>query len=224
MFSIKELFGKSPFDPLYEHMLKVRDCVMLLPDLIDKFLNEDFEGLNSVFEKICKAEHKADITKQEIRNHLPKRYFLPVDRGDILHFLNSQDSIADAVEDVAVILNLRKTKLPDYIKDEFKKLVDNILKTCEYTFDVSKEIKKLVETGFGGYEAEKVMDVIEKVGEAEWHADKNQMNISRKLFEMEKDLDPISIFVIDKIIVRLGRIANNAEKTADMMRNMLANK
>ena len=121
-------------------------------------------------------------------------------------------------------MNLRKTKLPDYIKDEFKKLVDNILKTCEYTFDVSKEIKKLVETGFGGYEAEKVMDVIEKVGEAEWHADKNQMNISRKLFEMEKDLDPISIFVIDKIIVRLGRIANNAEKTADMMRNMLANK
>ena len=64
-------------------------------------------------------------------------------------------------------------------------------------------------------------ELIEKVGEAEWRADKSQMIISRELFKMEKELDPVSILIIDKIIVRMGKVANNAETCADMMRNLL---
>ena len=224
MFNLDELFGKSPFKPLYEHMQKVRDCVEKLPELKEAFLSADTEKQNEVFEHICKLEHKADIVKQNIRNDLPKRYFLPVDRADLLNFLNSQDSIADAVEDVAVIITIRNTRLPEKLKEEFGKLFDRVYSTCAAAFVVSDRIDELTEAGFGGYEAAKVTELIEKVGELEWRADKSQMNLSRSLFSVECDIDPVTVLVIDKIIVRLGKLANNAELTADMMRNLLSKK
>jgi len=224
MFNLNELFGQSPFRPLHEHMIKVKDCVDLLPELSEAFLECDCDKVYSVFQKICKLEHKADIVKQEIRNQLPKRYFLPVDRGDVFNFLLAQDAIADAIEDVAVLLTLRKTVIPGALKPDFKELIEKTMQTCVYAFEVSGEINKLAETGFGGYEASRVSELIEKVGESEWQADKAQMNLSKKLFEIEKELDPVTIIFIDKIIVRVGKIANNAETTADMMRNLLSKK
>ena len=221
MFGINELFGKSPFKPLHEHMIKVKDCVDQLPLLKDAFLSGNHEKINEVFEVVCKLEHKADETKQSIIKHLPKTYFLPVDRSDILNFLNSQDTIADAIEDVAVLLTIRKTTVPEVLKDEFEILCDRVYESCILAFKVSGEINDLAETGFGGYEASQVLEKIEKVGEAEWRADKSQMNLSRELFKEEKKCNAVEIIVIDKIIVRLGKIANNAETTANMMRNLL---
>lgn len=57
---------------------------------------------------VSKAEFEADQVKNEIREHLPRRYFLPVDRSDIERLVHSQDQIADHVLDFAVILLIRK--------------------------------------------------------------------------------------------------------------------
>ncbi|HDQ25200.1 MAG TPA: TIGR00153 family protein [bacterium] len=221
MFRINELFGKSPFKPLHEHMIKVKDCVDKLPELKEAFLAGNEEKTKELFEVICKLEHKADIAKQHIRNQLPKSYFLPVDRGDILNFLNAQDEIADAIEDVAVLINMRKTVMPPELKEAFGTLFDRVFETCVRAFEVSGEINDLAETGFGGFEAKMVSDWIEKVATAEWEADKAQMTLSRLLFNQEDKVTPVTIFILDKIIVRLGKIANSAENAADMMRSML---
>jgi predicted phosphate transport protein (TIGR00153 family) len=224
MFKINEMFGQSPFGPIHEHMLKVKDCVDKLPELKETFLNNEHVRLYEVFEEVCKLEHKADVVKQEIREHLPKTYFLPVGRGDILQFLNSQDAIADAIEDVAVMITMRETTVPESLKETFGILFDRVYDTCDFAFEVSGEIKKLVETGFGGYEASKVSELIIKTEESEWKADKAQMTLSKLLFKDEKSIDAVSILILDKIIVRLGKVANNAEASADMMRNLLAKK
>jgi len=205
-------------------MLKVKDCVEKLPELKTAFIENNQEKIKYVFEEICKLEHKADTLKQQIRNHLPKTYFMPVDRGDVLSFLTAQDAIADAVEDVAVLLTMRKTIIPNALNEPFELLFDRVYETCELTFEASGEIKRLAETGFGGYEASKVSGFIERVEEAEWRADKAQMRLSKKLFEVESETDPVSILLIDKIIVRLGKVANNAEVAADIMRSMLTKK
>jgi predicted phosphate transport protein (TIGR00153 family) len=221
MFKIQELFGRSPFKPLHEHMIKVKDCVDQLPLLKDAFLAGDHDKIKVVFDAICKLEHKADIVKQEIRNQLPKSYFLPVDRGDIFNFLNAQDTIADSIEDVAVLISMRKTTVHEGLKDSFSILFDRVIETCNKAFEVSGEINDLAETGFGGFEASMVSEWIEKVCEAEWRADKAQMNLSIQVFEFEDKISPVTILLLDKIIVRLGKIANSAEAAADMMRSML---
>jgi predicted phosphate transport protein (TIGR00153 family) len=221
MSIISKLFGKSPFEPLYQHMLKVKACVDLVRPLMDAFIKGEEEKVKDVARKIFKAEHEADMVKKEIRSRLPKSILLPVARGDILRFLKEQDNIADSAEDLAALLILRKTKVPDELKEEIKDFVDKVLETYEAAMTVSSEIKLLAETSFGGEEAQKVMELIEQLKLKEWVADKAQMTAAKKMFSIEKELDPVSVMMWMHIFGELGILANHAENAGDQMRLML---
>ena len=223
MSIISKLFGKSPFEPLYQHMLKVKACVDLVRPLMDAFLKGEEEKVKDVAKKIFKAEHDADIVKKDIRSSLPKSIFLPVARGDILRFLKEQDNIADSAEDLAALLILRKTTVPEELKEKLKNFVDKVLETYEVAMTVSSEIKLLAETSFGGEEAHKVMELIEQIKVKEWEADKAQMTVAKKMFSIEKKLDPVSVMMWMHIFKELGTLANHAENAGDQMRLMLHN-
>ena len=48
MSIISKLFGKSPFEPLYLHMSKVKECVDLVRPLMDAFLKEETQCISSM--------------------------------------------------------------------------------------------------------------------------------------------------------------------------------
>jgi len=221
MSIISKLFGKSPFEPLYQHMLKVKECVDLVRPLMNAFIKGENKEVKEVASKIFKAEHDADVVKKDIRNNLPKSILLPVARGDLLSFLKEQDSIADSAEDLAVLLTMRKTTVPEEFKDELSTFVDRVLETYEVAMTVSSEIKILAETSFAGVEAHKVMDLIEELKLKEWEADKAQMEAVKKMFSIEKKLDPVSVMMWMHIFGELGTLANHAENAGDRMRMML---
>ncbi|MQY60702.1 DUF47 family protein, partial [bacterium] len=107
-------------------MLKVKACVDLVRPLMDAFIKGEQEKVKDVARKIFKAEHDADMVKKEIRSRLPKSILLPVARGDILRFLKEQDNIADSAEDLAALLILRKTTVPEELREELKNFVDKV--------------------------------------------------------------------------------------------------
>lgn len=221
MSIISKLFGKSPFEPLYQHMLKVKECVDLVRPLMESFIDGDQDNVDKYAKKIFKAEHKADLVKKEIRSRMPKSVFLPVARGDILRFLREQDSIADSAEDLAALVTMRPMNVPGGLKEELKMLVNKVLETYEMAMTVSSEIKLLVETSFSGPEAHKVLELIEEIKVKEWEADIAQMNAAKKLFTMEKDIDPVSIMMWTHVFKELGTLANHAENTGDNLATML---
>jgi hypothetical protein len=221
MSIISKLFGKSPFEPLYQHMVKVKECVDLVRPLMDAVLQGETKKVKEIAKKIFKAEHYADMVKKDIRSNLPKSIFLPVARGDLLRFLKEQDNIADSAEDLAVLLTLRKTTVPEEMKEDLKDFVNKVLETYEMAMIVSSEIKVLAETSFGGAEAHKVTELIEQVKVKEWEADKAQMNTAKKLFSIEEKLDPVSVVMWMNILKELGTLANHAENAGDQMRVML---
>ncbi len=221
MSIISKLFGKSPFEPLYQHMVKVKECVDLVRPLMDAVLLGETKKVKEIAKKIFKAEHYADMVKKDIRSNLPKSIFLPVARGDLLRFLKEQDNIADSAEDLAVLLTLRKTTVPEEMKEDLKDFVNKVLETYEKAMVVSSEIKLLAETSFGGAEAHKVTELIEQIKVQEWEADKAQMNTAKKLFSIEEKLDPVSVVMWMNILKELGTLANHAENAGDQMRVML---
>lgn len=223
MSIISKLFGKSPFEPLYQHMVKVKECVDLVRPLMDAVLQGETKKVKEIAKKIFKAEHYADMVKKDIRSQLPKSIFLPVARGDLLRFLKEQDHIADSAEDLAVLLTLRKTTVPEEMKEDLKDFVNKVLETYEMAMVVSSEIKLLAETSFGGAEAHKVTELIEQIKVKEWEADKAQMKTAKKLFSIEEKLDPISVVMWMNILKELGILANHAENAGDQMRVMLHN-
>ncbi|HUG40923.1 MAG TPA: TIGR00153 family protein [Longimicrobiales bacterium] len=222
MRNVLGLFGKSPFKPLAGHAARVHETVGLLPELFGAFMRGEWEATQALYERISKLEHKADVLKSEIRDHLPKSMFLPVDRGDILLFLKEQDGIADAAEDLGVLLTMRRTPTPEAIRDDVLGFVDQVVRTSELWYQIAMELPVLQEASFTGPEAEKTLGLVADVGKMEWKADQMQWAVSRRLFEVEDDIGPVSVMIWMHVLEVLGAVANHAENTADLLRLMLA--
>lgn len=221
MSLIKELFGKSPFGPLVEHTKKVHECAKLVRPLMEACVKEDHDLIHKLQDQVSRLEYEADQIKHEIREHLPRRYFLPVERGDLDRFLHCQDEIADYVQDFAVVLLIRKTRLHPALVQEFSEFVDQVLQTTNMLMDAANELDNLVETSFGGAEAEVVLKRVSGLNEAEWKADRMQRKLCQHIYTLEKELDPVTILFYEKWLHALSGIANAAENTGDVLRQMI---
>ena len=221
MSLIGELFGKSPFGPLVEHSKKVHECVKLVRPLMEACVREDWEGIHRLQDAVSKLEYEADVVKHEIRDHLPRRFFLPVARADLDHYLHCQDNIADAAQDFAVVLLIRNTRVHPELVQEFFDFVDQVVLVSETLMGASRELEALVETSFGGAEAESVLKKIGGLGEGEWKADRMQRKLSQHIYRLEKELDPTTILFYEKMLGTLSGIANAAENTGDILRAMI---
>lgn len=219
--SILGLFGRSPFAPLQSHMNKVSECVLLLRDLFKALDQKNDAEVDRIATKIGELEHEADMTKNDIRNHLPKSLFLPIDRGQLLEVLGIQDNIADSAEDIAVLTTLKKVELLDQFKQEFYLLLDKNIETFEGARQIIKEMHDLLESSFSGIEAEKVRSMVDQVSFLEHEADVIQKRLLQKLFEAEDKMTYSTFHLWQKIVEALASISNLSEKLAYRIRMML---
>jgi predicted phosphate transport protein (TIGR00153 family) len=222
MRSIVALFGKSPFGPLAQHALQVRETVELVRPMMDAFMAGDRARTTELYQRISKLEHKADIIKNDIRDHLPKSLLMPVDRGDVLTFLKEQDRIADRAEDLGVLLTMRATGTPDAMRPPVSELADAAIATAVAWFNVAATLPALEGASFAGPEVDRMMDQIRVISNLEWEADKKQAEASRVMFDNETEIGAVSVMMWMHIFRVLGSLADHAENTADLLRVMLA--
>jgi predicted phosphate transport protein (TIGR00153 family) len=213
---------QSPFEPLAEHMKRVRECVNLVLPMFECTRTGDFDRLTKLTQQVFKTEHAADQVKQDIRRTIPKVFSLPVFRGDLLAFVHVQDELADTAEDLAVQLTIKHLKLPEALADEALEYVRQVLKVCEKLYEATGRLHELVEADFGGKPAERVLEIARQAEHEEWVADKMQYKLAKQLFALEDELKPTDIFLWSAIFQNLGALANYADKTAERLRRMLA--
>lgn len=221
MSLIQQVFGSSPFHPLVEHAKKVHECVKQIRPLLEAAVKEDHADIHKGQDEVSRLEYEADQIKHRIREQLPRRFFLPVSREDLDRYLHCQDNIADGVEDFAVILVIRKTRVHPDLVPEFREMVDQVIGVCNTMLEGAEELMNLAETSFGGAEAQRVLDRISSLGEQEWKADRIQRKLSQHMYSMEEQLDPVTISFYEKMLHALSSIANAAENTGDMLRAMI---
>jgi predicted phosphate transport protein (TIGR00153 family) len=221
MLTILSLFGRSPFAPLHSHIEIVARCVHMLPALCDAIEKKDYSLIESLAAEISELEHQADMIKNDIRNHLPKSLFLPIDRGNLLDILSIQDSIADKVEDVAVVATLKEMELLPIFKEEFKLFLFKNIETFDKAKLVLDELHELVESSFGGIEAEKVRSMVNEVAYKEHEVDLIQRKLLKALFSAEKQLNYISFDQWERLIGNMASISNLSEKLAYRVRMTL---
>lgn len=218
---ILNLFGRSPFAPLQSHMEKVSQCVLLLPDLFDALDKQQYEQMEEIAERISELEHQADLTKNDIRNHLPRSLFLPVDRTHLLDILTLQDRIADAAEDVAVLTTLKHlTILPEF-QAEFYEFLKKNISAFQRAQLIIQEIHELLEFSFGGMEAQKVRTMVDDVAYQEHEADLIQRKLLKKLFQSEGSMTYSSFDLWQKIFHALSSLSNLSENLAYRVRMTL---
>jgi predicted phosphate transport protein (TIGR00153 family) len=220
--TIFELFAKSPFGPIQDHMLKVMDCVRLVPDLFRALEGGDAERMKEVTLQVEKAEFDADEIKNQIRGDLPRTVFTPVDRTDLLDILRFQDRISDVAEDVGVVLKLKPLPFPEEIRELFWEFMDQVMVTVEQYARINAELDELMEASFGGAESGKVLEMINELGRMEHETDRKQQELLVNLLSMEDKLGALNIVLWMRVLQLVGDIANGAERTGNRVRLFLS--
>lgn len=202
-------------------MEEVANCVYLLTELFEALPKNDFSILEEIAKRIYKQEHQADLTKNDIRNHLPKSIFLPIDRGNLLEILTIQDSIADRAEDIAVLVTLKPIEMIESIREDFQQFLAKNIETFNGARTIIKELHELLESSFIGIEAEKVRKMVDDVAYKEHETDLIQRKLLKSLFHAEDDMGYATFFLWQKIFESIGSISNLSENLAYRIRMTL---
>lgn len=216
------LFGRSPITPLQEHMYRVYMGIKHLIPLIEGMIESDKEKILTAQQEIIDGEHDADEMKKELRTHLPKGLFMPVDRRDVLDVLLRQDIIVNQAKDVATLIVGRNMQLPEEMNKPFLEYTQRCVDTVKQALHTINELDELVETGFRGLEVDHVENMLVELGNIESETDSMQEKLRKTLFKLEADLGPVDVIFTYRLIDWVGNVADNAERVGSRLSLMLA--
>ncbi len=221
MLTIARLFGKSPFAPLRTHINKVASCIEKLTALVETLATADMPTIEKLSRELSELEHEADLTKNDIRNHLPKSIFLPIDRSQFLEILAVQDSIADRAEEVGILLTLHPLENYQEFAKSFTELYALTLEVFNSSWQIMREIEELLESSFGGIEAEKVKTMVEETAYKEHKATLAKHVLLKQLFSSGAKLSPPAFYLWMKVLEALSNISGSSERLANRIRMVL---
>jgi len=221
MRTIAKLFGRSPFQPLQAHMEKVKAAVDKSRELMAAFYAGDTARVEALAAEVSTLEHAADEMKQDINSQLSKGIFLAADRGRIIDILETQDNLADCVENIGKLVTLMPLPLPGTFADEFRAFVELNFRAFDHVERIVQELDDLLETGFGGVEAEKVRQMVMEVARLEHEADVMQHTLLQKLFAEEASLNKAAFFLWGRVFEQVDRLSDTAERLALGIRRTL---
>lgn len=217
-----ELFGRSPIKPMQLHMEKSHSCVLLLVSFYAATIANDWSEAERIQKQITLLEHEADDLKRDIRLNLPNSLLLPVPRSDILELLTTQDMLANHTKDIAGLMLGRQMQTPEILVPAMKEYIEASVNASEHALRAINELDELVETGFRGKEVELVEGLIRELDRVEHANDDLQIRLRRKLLSLEKNLHPIDVMFLYKVIDRIGELADYAQKVGHRLMLLIA--
>lgn len=219
---IFNIFARSPIGPLQQHMEKVQACCAVLPIFFQAVFLSDWTQAESRRIEIASLEHDADDLKKELRLHLPKGLFMPVARSDILEMLTIQDNIANRAKDIAGIVLGRKMQFPVQIQEQYMQFLNRSIDAATQAYKVIYELDNLLETGFGSEAKAIVEERVYELDAIENDTDTMQVAVRVELFKIEKQLKPVDVMFLYKILEWTGDLADRAQRVGGQLQVMLA--
>jgi len=217
-----KLFGKSPFQPMKKHMSIANECAMHMPSAVEAFFNNDKDTLKQIKRSIFQLEADADKILEELQSRLPKSMFLPVDRGDLLEIMDSQELIADRAQDIIGLMIDLPMKVPEELQPSIIRLTNRVVDAVEGAYQIIKGFENLVETGFKGPHVGETQALIHDVIMIETDADSIGIEIAHDLFAHARSMDPVSVVFLYQLVNWIDDLADYSEKLAVRSRLLLA--
>ncbi|MBF0448764.1 MAG: TIGR00153 family protein [Magnetococcales bacterium] len=219
---LSNLFGKSPFKPLQQHMRQAVECAGEIPGLFEALNSGDQARIKSIQARIDELENQADQTKDQLRAHLPKSLFMPIDRRDLLEMLDIQDDIADKAQDIAGLISDRTMEVPVGMAEPLVALAKGCVEACDSASKIIEELDELVEMGFGGRESTRVLEMVDALTVTKKKNSEMTKELIRNLFSHEDEIKPVSVVLWYQMINWIGDLSDDAEKVGGRLRLLLA--
>ncbi|UYM13947.1 TIGR00153 family protein [Endozoicomonas euniceicola] len=219
---LSSVFGRSPIGPIQKHITKAHECAMELEPFFIAAFDGDWKQVELIQQKIVQLEHEADDIKRNVRLSLPNSLFLPVPRTDLLEIVTVQDKVANRAKDIAGIVLGRRMVIPPEIRTAFLNYLKRSIATSAQALRAMDELDELVETGFKGREVNLVEQLIDELDRIESETDEHQVEVRKILFRLEKDLPPVDVVFLYKIIDWVGDLADRASRVGSYLQLLLA--
>ena len=220
--TVTSMFGKSPFKALQQHMQSVTQVTGKLTGLIDAANKGDQAQIKSAKDEISTLTGNASELKNSMRSHLPKSFFTPVDRRDLLEMLELQDSMTLSTEGIANLLTLRTMEVPEGVSKHLTELSVMCVDTCNKAAATIAELHVLMEAGFGGKEADRVTRMVVELSTLQKETRAKANATAQALFAVEDTVKPVSVVVWFQIIESIAQLSNNAEQVGGRLRLLMA--
>jgi len=219
---IIETLRKSPFEALIDHAKIVEEAAKMLKDAFEDYLKGNYEEFEKNRKLIEDMELKADYIKSNIRNHLPKGVWMPVDRGVFLSLLSEMDKVVDLIQDVTEWLSLREKPVPKELEEPFRELFAKALESIQVAGKAIDALNVVIESSFLEKERENAKKVVHELHKVEHESDIIERKLTRQIFALEDKISPAALFHLTKLVFLLGDIANHAENAGDRVRALIA--
>jgi predicted phosphate transport protein (TIGR00153 family) len=219
---ISKIFGASPVAPLQDHMETCFKAARELVTLFEFVAEGAWDKVAVSRARIVALEQEADELKKQIRAQLPKSLFMPVPREDLLNLLWAQDQIANKARDVSGLVYGRRMEIPNVIQTDFLAYVSRNSDAAKKARKSIRELDELYETGFRGAEAVFVAELVEELDRIENDTDSMQAKIREGLFAIEKDLPPIDVMFLYRVIELTGEVGDMAERIGRRLELLLS--
>ena len=211
------IFARSPIAPIQHHMKIAGDAAIRLKAYLHAVMLGDWAQAGTYGAEIVQLEHQADDVKRRIRSTLSPGLFMPVSRSDLLDLLQTQDRIPNRAKDIVELCAARKMEIPAPLRPTMREFVQTSLEAVSIATTVLEELDELFESGFSGTEVSLISAMISKLNYAEHEADEKQAEVQDLLYKMEKQLDPVDVVFLYRLIEWIDDIADNAQKVGNRM-------
>jgi predicted phosphate transport protein (TIGR00153 family) len=219
---ISKIFGASPVGPIQDHMDTCYKCAKELIVFFELVVSDDWDQVEAARARIVNFEHEADDLKKQLRAQLSRSLFMPVPRQDLLELLLVQDCIANLARDVSGLVLGRRMVIPLVLQKDFFAFVSRNVDAAEKARKSIRELDELYEAGFRGTEAELVESLVQELDQIEDDTDAMQARIRAELFAIEKDLPPIDVVFLYRVIELTGEIGDMAERIGRRLEVLLS--
>ncbi|NJE54264.1 TIGR00153 family protein [Thermococcus sp. 21S9] len=204
------IFGgkeSNVFDAIDRHLNIVYETVKAFENLIEAYLNGDFEGAKELEERVTLLESEADKLRRSIELMLYEGAFLPASRGDYVRLSELIDQVADAAESAAHTLILAKPRVPEELKDEIMALVREAVKTYEKLMEAVKALNE---------DVDRALELAKETEDLEENADKVEYKLKAMVFDSET-ITTYAKLIWNQAITKVGDIADRAEDASDQV-------
>jgi len=118
-------------------------------------------------------------------------------------------------------MSIRHVNVLEDLSEPLKDYVDGNLGAFHKVKKVMRELDTLIESGFGGTEANRVDGMIEEVAVAEHECDIMQRKLMKSVLDHEDELSVGDFFVWQRLLHEIAGISNYSEKLANRVRMLL---
>lgn len=211
---------RSPMNGLVEHYNKISECIIIIKDALECYVSgtgicREFTELTTEVDAI---EDHADKIKRNIRNHLPRRLFMAVDKTLFLNYTRGQDNILDFAQEALHWLGMRQMVIPEQFQKPIIDLVEDVVDAAEL---LGPALRTTIGLVHGEHlDREECKDKYRNIRKQRQTVIKLQRRLLSDIYN--SDMDFKDIYQLIYFIGCLNEMVKSCEFCSDTLRAMIA--